>query len=135
VAEAINNQENQVQENELHEFDVVVVGSGASGMSTTMTAAHQGLKVLVIGKMQVFGGTTARSGGWLWIAGTHLAKEQGLHEPPGAARAYLADQAGSHFDAERVEFFIGNDPKAIDFFTRHTCVQFDIPTAFPDYHA
>ena len=118
-----------------HEFDVLVVGTGASGMSAAVTAAHQGLKVLVVEKAPVYGGTTARSGGWLWVPGTRLATEQGLNEPPGAARAYLKHEAGSHFDAARVGAFLENGPKAIDFFTRKTCVQFDMPPAFPDYHA
>ncbi len=118
-----------------HEFDVLVVGTGASGMSAAVTAAHQGLKVLVVEKAPVYGGTTARSGGWLWVPGTRLAREQGLHEPAGAARAYLQHEAGSHFDPERVDAFIENGPKAIDFFTRQTCVQFDMPPVFPDYHA
>ena len=69
------------------ECDVLVVGSGASGMATAITAASQGLKVLVVEKEPRFGGTTARSGGWLWIPGTRLATEQGIHEPAGAALA------------------------------------------------
>ena len=117
------------------EYDVLVVGTGASGMATAVTAASQGLKVLVVEKAPVYGGTTARSGGWLWVPGTHLAIEQGLHEPPGAARAYLQDQAGSHFDPARVDAFIENGPKAINFFASNTCVQFDMPPVFPDYHA
>jgi succinate dehydrogenase/fumarate reductase flavoprotein subunit len=117
------------------QYDVVVVGTGASGMSAAVTAAHQGLKVLVVEKAPVYGGTTARSGGWLWIPGTHLAAEQGLHEPAGAARQYLAHEATTHFDADRVEAFIENGPKAIEFFTSKTCVQFDMPAVFPDYHA
>lgn len=117
------------------DYDVLVVGTGASGMATAVTAASQGLKVLVVEKAPLYGGTTARSGGWLWVPGTRLATEQGVHEPAGAARAYLQDQAGSHFDPERVDAFLANGPKAIDFFTRHTCVQFDMPPVFPDYHA
>ncbi len=117
------------------EYDVLVVGTGASGMATAVTAASQGLKVLVVEKAPVYGGTTARSGGWLWVPGTHLAIEQGLHEPAGAARAYLQDQAGSHFDPARVDAFIENGPKAINFFASNTCVQFDMPPVFPDYHA
>ena len=117
------------------EYDVLVVGTGASGMSTAVTAAYQGLKVLVVDKAPVYGGTTARSGGWLWIPGTKLAREQGIDEPPGAARAYLQHEATTHFDAARVEAFIENGPKAIDFFTEKTCVQFDMPPVFPDYHA
>lgn len=115
--------------------DVLVVGTGASGMATAITAASQGLKVLVVEKEARFGGTTARSGGWLWIPGTRLAKEQGIHEPAGAARAYLQHEATTHFDAARVDAFLEYGPKAIDFFTQNTCVQFDMPAVFPDYHA
>ena len=115
--------------------DVLVVGTGASGMATAITAASQGLKVLVVEKEERFGGTTARSGGWLWIPGTRLAKEQGIQEPAGAARAYLQHEATTHFDAARVDAFLEYGPKAIDFFTQNTCVQFDMPAVFPDYHA
>ena len=118
-----------------YDCDVLVVGSGASGMSTAITAAYRGLKVLVVEKEPLFGGTTARSGGWLWIPGTRLATGQGIDEPPGAARAYLEHEATTHFDAERVAAFLENGPKAIDFFTGKTCVQFDMPPVFPDYHA
>jgi succinate dehydrogenase/fumarate reductase flavoprotein subunit len=118
-----------------HEYDVLVVGTGASGMAAAVTAAHHGLKVLVVEKGPVYGGTTARSGGWLWIPGTKLATGQGLHEPAGAAHAYLRHEATTHHDAARVDAFLENGPKAIDFFTSQTCVQFDMPPVFPDYHA
>src|SRR5687768_587481 len=78
--------------------DVLVVGTGASGMSAAVTAASQGLKVVVAEKEAVYGGTTARSGGWLWIPGTRLATEQAIHEPAGAARTYLQHEATTHFD-------------------------------------
>jgi succinate dehydrogenase/fumarate reductase flavoprotein subunit len=117
------------------EFDVLVIGSGASGMATAVTAASQGLKVLVVEKGALYGGTTARSGGWLWVPGTHLAAEQGIHETPGAAKAYLKDQGGTHYDEARVDAFLANGPKAIEFFTSKTCLQFDMPPVFPDYHA
>ena len=117
------------------ECDVLVIGTGASGMATAVTAASQGLKVVVVEKEARYGGTTARSGGWLWIPGTRLATEQGITEPAGAARTYLQHEATTHFDAARVDAFLANGPKAIDFFTRETCVQFDMPPIFPDYHA
>lgn len=117
------------------EVDVLVVGTGASGMAAAITAAHQGLKVLVVEKQPQFGGTTARSGGWLWVPGTHLATQQGITEEPGAARRYLQHEAGTHFDPRRVDAFLSEGPKAIEFFTSKTCVQFDMPAVFPDYHA
>jgi succinate dehydrogenase/fumarate reductase flavoprotein subunit len=115
--------------------DVLVVGTGASGMATAVTAASQGLTVLVAEKEPRFGGTTARSGGWLWIPGTRLATEQGIEEPPGAAKAYLKQETTTHFDEKRVDAFLENGPKAIEFFTKNTCVQVDMPAVFPDYHA
>ena len=115
--------------------DVLVVGTGCSGMSAAVTAASKGLQVLVVEKEPRFGGTTARSGGWLWIPNTRLATEQGLTEPAGAGRTYLQHEATTHFDAERVDAFLEHGPQAIDFFTRNTCVQFDMPPVFPDYHA
>lgn len=117
------------------EFDVVVVGTGASGMAAAITAANDGLKVLVVEKQPQFGGTTARSGGWLWVPGTHLATEQGITEPDGAARTYLQHEAGTHFDAGRADAFLKYGPEAIRFFSERTCVQFDMPPVFPDYHA
>jgi succinate dehydrogenase/fumarate reductase flavoprotein subunit len=120
---------------ETFDCDVLVVGTGASGMSTAVTAASQGLKVLVVEKEARYGGTTARSGGWLWIPGTRLATEQGIHEPAGAALEYMKHETTTHYDAPRVGAFLEYGPKAIDFFTRKTCVQFDMPPVFPDYHA
>lgn len=117
------------------EFDVLVVGTGASGMAAAVTAAHEGLKVLVVEKVGLFGGTTARSGGWLWIPGTKLATEQGIQEPADAAKRYLKHEASTHFDEARVDAFVENGPKALKFFTENTCVQFDMPPVFPDYHA
>src|ERR1700676_5077255 len=47
--------------------DLLVVGSGAAGLSTAVTAASLGLDVIVVEKEPQIGGTTAWSGGWLWI--------------------------------------------------------------------
>src|SRR5437868_12228952 len=98
------------------ECDALVIGTGASGMATAVTAASQGLKVLVVEKESRYGGTTARSGGWLWIPGTRLATEQGITEPPGAARTYLQGETTTHFDPACVDAFLVHGPKAVDFF-------------------
>ena len=75
--------------------DVLVVGSGAAGLAAAVTAAHAGLEVLVAEKEPRFGGTTARSGGWLWIPGTSLARDWGIEESPEQARNYLRHEAGN----------------------------------------
>jgi succinate dehydrogenase/fumarate reductase flavoprotein subunit len=124
---------NQQQEN--YECDVLVVGSGCAGLSAAVTAGHRGLNVLVVEKEPRFGGTTARSGGWLWIPGTSLARAWGITESPDQARTYLRHEAGNAFDAARVEAFLTNGPEAVDFFTSKTALRFDMPLTFPDYHA
>ncbi|MDA9444175.1 3-oxosteroid 1-dehydrogenase [Bradyrhizobium sp. CCBAU 51745] len=120
---------------ETYECDVLVAGSGCSGMSAAITARYRGLDVLIVEKEPRFGGTTARSGGWLWIPGTALAKAYGIEETPEQARTYLRHEAGNNFDAARVDAFLSAGPEAVDFFTTKTALRFDMPLVFPDYHA
>lgn len=120
---------------ETYECDVLVAGSGCSGMSAAITARHRDLDVLIVEKEPRFGGTTARSGGWLWIPGTSLAKAYGIEETPEQARTYLRHEAGNNFDAARVDAFLSAGPEAVDFFTSKTALRFDMPLVFPDYHA
>ncbi len=110
--------------------DLLVVGSGAGGLATAITARKLGLDVVVIEKAPVFGGTTAFSGGVLWIPGSR-------HDTSGdtraAMRTYLQDQTGHFFDPAAVEAFLDHGPAMVDWFERETAVQF-VPTLYPDYH-
>src|SRR5436309_7102405 len=126
---------NERNANDVYECDVLVAGSGCSGMSAAITARSRGLDVLIVEKEPRFGGTTARSGGWLWIPGTSLARAWGITESPEQAKTYLRHEAGNSFDAARVDAFLTNGPEAVDFFTSKTAVRFDMPLTFPDYHA
>src|SRR6476620_9209998 len=112
---------------DVHTCDLLVVGSGAAGMSAAITAGHGGLKVLIVEKEPRFGGTTARSGGWLWIPGTSLARAWGIVESEDEARTYLRHEAGNAFDAARVDAFLRAGPEAVEFFTRQTALRFDMP--------
>ena len=85
--------------------DVLVIGSGAAGMTTAITARHFGADVLVVEKASTFGGTTARSGGWLWVPGNPLASRSGVNDPREAAKTYIQHAAGNHFDEARVTAF------------------------------
>ncbi len=120
---------------DVFECDVLVAGSGAAGMAAAITARSGGLDVLIVEKEPRFGGTTARSGGWLWIPGTSLARAYGIEETPDQARTYLRHEAGNNYDAARVDAFLAAGPEAVDFFTSKTALRFDMPLVFPDYHA
>ena len=60
--------------------DLLVIGSGAGGLAAAVTAAALGLDVVVIEKESQFGGTTAWSGGWMWIPRNPLARAAGIEE-------------------------------------------------------
>lgn len=117
-----------------HECDVLVVGSGAGGLSSAVAAAHRGLSVLVVEKEPVFGGTSARSGGWMWIPNNGPARRAGVEDSVEKARTYLKHETGAHFDAARVDAFLEAGPKAVAFFEEKTSLQFDLGPTFADYH-
>ena len=112
--------------------DVLVIGSGAGGLSTAITAAKHGLEVIVVEKAPVFGGTTAFSGGVLWIPGNGRAK-QDPRESRERAREYLKAETGNFFQDDMIEAFLDTGPKMLDWFEKETEVRF-VPTLYPDYH-
>ena len=114
--------------------DVLVVGSGGAGLATAVAAAHRGLKVIVAEKEPVYGGTTARSGGWMWVPNSGPARRAGVEDSIEKARTYLKHEIGSYFDADRVESFLSAAPEAVEFFESKTALQFDLGPIFSDYH-
>lgn len=117
-----------------YDCDMLVVGSGAAGLAAAVSAAHRGLKVLVAEKEPFFGGTTARSGGWMWIPNNGPAKREGFQDSVEMARTYLKHEVGEHYDSDRVEAFLEAAPKAVEFFETKTSLQFDVGPTFADYH-
>jgi len=116
------------------EVDVLVVGSGAGGLASAVCSAHRGLDVVVAEKERVFGGTTARSGGWLWIPNNSLGKKAGFEDSLDKARTYLKHEAGEHYNSDKIEAFLEAGPKAVEFFEKETTLQFDLGPTFADYH-
>lgn len=115
------------------ECDVLVIGAGAGGLSTAITAKKNGLDVVVVEKEPVFGGTTAFSGGVLWIPLSSHAKKAGYADTREAVVRYMKAETGRWYDAASVDAFIDKGPEMVDFFERETEVRF-IPTLYPDYH-
>ena len=114
--------------------DVLVVGSGAAGLAAAVTAALHGLDVIVAEKDKYVGGTTALSGGFMWIPCAPASQRVGVKDTVDAAREYLRDQAGNFFNAENVDAFLSNGPAATAFFKSKTALQFDAAPEFSDYH-
>jgi len=113
------------------EFDVVVVGSGGAGMVAALAAAHHGLSVVVLEKAAVYGGSTARSGGGLWMPGNEVLERAGIH---GDARTYLAHVAGPDASPERQNAFLSAAPAVLAFVRAHTPLEFAWVPGYPDYY-
>jgi succinate dehydrogenase/fumarate reductase flavoprotein subunit len=130
---ALMTEENSAPEQTHLSCDVLVIGSGAGGMSTAIVARKHGLDVIIVEKEPVFGGTTAYSGGVLWIPGNRHGKPNAPDDTLDAARTYLRAELGNFYQEDAVECFLENGPEMLDFFERETAVQF-VPTLYPDYH-
>jgi 3-oxosteroid 1-dehydrogenase len=116
------------------EFDVVVVGSGAAGMTAALTAAQHGLSVLMVEKTDRFGGSTARSGGGIWAPGNSVLNRAGVADSPEQARAYLAHVAGDGVDAARQQALLTHGPAMLDLVRALTPVDFAWVPGYADYY-
>jgi 3-oxosteroid 1-dehydrogenase len=116
------------------EFDIVVAGSGAAGMTAALTAAHLGLSVLVIEKTGSFGGSTARSGGGIWAPGNAVLRDAGVADTPEQARAYLAHVAGDGVPAELRQALLEHGPDMLSLVLAMTPLRFAWVPGYADYY-
>ncbi|UVJ43407.1 FAD-dependent oxidoreductase [Pseudomonas sp. LS1212] len=114
--------------------DVLVIGSGAAGLATAVTAAHHGLKVIVAEKHSQLGGTSAWSGGWLWVPGNPLAIAESQSEVNGAPERYLQHELHNPELDERVRAYLQHGPQMVEFFQQNTELAFYSGSRMPDMH-
>lgn len=91
---------------EQQEFDVVVVGSGAGALLAAIRAADQGLKALVVEKTALLGGTSAISGGGIWIPDNHDMPKAGLRDSVDAAFRYVKTCARGLASDDRILAYV-----------------------------
>jgi 3-oxosteroid 1-dehydrogenase len=115
------------------EYDLVVVGSGAAGMTAAVVGATEGLDVLVIEKTAYYGGTTALSGGVAWVPNNPLMRDAGIADTPEDALAYLKHNIGNRVAEAKLQAFVTHAPRMVDYMLANSALEFNIVDGFPDY--
>lgn len=114
--------------------DLLVLGSGAAGLCAAVTAAKRGLNVIVVEKESVLGGSTAWSGGWMWVPCTRHARADGNMETLDVPETYLQHELGPQFDEPRIKALLQAGPEMVEFLEKETDVSFVSGTWICDIH-
>ncbi|WXK31040.1 3-oxosteroid 1-dehydrogenase [Nocardia seriolae] len=115
-------------------LDLIVVGSGAAGMAAALTAARHGLSAVIVEKARHWGGSTARSGGGVWIPGNAVLRREAPADELEAARTYLKDIVGAGVSPERIDTFLDRGPEAFDFLAGHSPLRMRWVPGYSDYY-
>ena len=115
------------------ETDLVVIGSGAAGLTAALTATLHGLDCLVLEHEAVIGGTSARSSGTAWVPDNHLMRAAGMAADRPLAEAYLATLVDGHGDAALWRAFLDAAPRMLLALERDAGLAFRPYLTAPDY--
>jgi 3-oxosteroid 1-dehydrogenase len=117
----------------VQQYDVIVVGSGITGLSAALAAAEFGLKPVVFEKADKFGGGTAASHGGLWVGMNHLELAEDYKDTREQVVEYMNFLGGGELDHDRMIAFVDRSPEAMLFFER--CgIQFRLTKGFTDHY-
>lgn len=116
------------------EVDVAVLGSGASATTAAILAADSGVEVALLERAEFVGGTTAISGGVLWLPNNHHMAEAGIEDSREDALAYLNSLSLGMMDGELVETLIDTGPEMLRYMEENTPVSLHVFEGYPDYH-
>ena len=114
--------------------DVVILGTGAAGLTAALAAAHEGASVRIFEKSKLIGGTTAMSGGIIWIPNNHLQEESGVEDSREKALSYLESLSLGQIDSDMAATFVDNGPKMLKWIEDVTPCSFHLIHNYPDYH-
>ncbi len=118
----------------VEEFDVVVLGTGAAGLTAAVIASEGGARVAVFEKADKVGGTTAWSGGQVWIPNNPHMGEVGVEDSRDKALTYIMSLSRDMIEPRLAEAYIDAGPEMVAFLEAKTPVQFYAVSGMPDYH-
>ena len=104
------------------------------GMVAALTAAHQGLSTVVVEKAAHYGGSTARSGGGVWIPNNEILQRDGVTDTAEAARTYLHSIIGDVVPAEKIDTYLQRGPEMLSFVLKHSPLKLCWVPNYSDYY-
>jgi 3-oxosteroid 1-dehydrogenase len=113
--------------------DLLVVGSG-TGMAAALAAAERGLQVLIVEKSAFVGGSTARSGGALWLPASPILEENGAGDTMSRAGTYLESVVAGTAPPQRSAAFLAHLGETVEMLRRTTPLKFMWARDYADYH-
>jgi len=116
-----------------NDYDVVVLGAGAGGMTAALVSCLEGLRTLLIERSDQVGGTTARSSGTVWIPDNPEQHRRGVTDDATAARAYLDALVGARAHPVLREAFIAAGPQMLRYLEERTDIRFQSYLTSVDY--
>jgi succinate dehydrogenase/fumarate reductase flavoprotein subunit len=118
-----------------HVVDLLVVGSGGGGMTAALTAHAAGLQTLVVEKAAYFGGSTALSGGGIWVPGAPAQRRAGYRPPPEDVVSYLRMITAGLVSDSRIEQYVESSPKMMEFLEQLSpWLEFVWKPGYADYY-
>lgn len=118
-----------------HVVDFLAIGSGGGGMTAALVAHDQGLQSLVLEKTDQYGGTTAMSGGVVWVPDNHLMKAEGIDDSAEEGLAYLRQVVREGADEARLTAYVEQAPQMLRYLEQHSRVRFRAAVQYTDYYA
>ena len=116
------------------EYDVVVLGSGAAGLTAALAAAQEGARVGLFEKADVLGGSSAISGGVCWVPLNHHQDEEGIADSRADALTYLESLSLDRMDPALAAAFVDNGRATVQWLEATTALRFALLPNYPDYH-
>jgi 3-oxosteroid 1-dehydrogenase len=117
------------------EVDLVVLGSGGSGLTAALVAATRNLRVVVLERTDKIGGTTAYSSGTLWVPGySSFEDDDSQRKASEAASRYLDRLVGNSAPKKLRDTFLNVGPQMMRYLAAHSDVKFRSYPKSPDYH-
>jgi len=118
----------------MNDIDVIVLGTGAAGLTAALAAHGHGASVVVLEKADKIGGTSAWSGGMIWVPNNHHMRAAGIQDSREEALTYLGALSHDMIDPLLAEAFVDTGPEMVEWIEANTPVRFQLVAEFPDYH-